>query len=140
MPAGGTVDRGDTSSPTMGSIRLDDRIVTACGFISAPHFAFDSAKSEGDAAATLQAVAYCFTTGALKGKNLVLIGHADSRGGEMHNLVLGEERASAVRTYLRNNGIEEARVMTRSVGEVGATGTDARGWARDRRVDLFLGD
>jgi len=140
MPAAGAVDRGDTVSPTTGSLHIDPRIVTACGIVSTPHFSFDSAAIEGAAATTLQAVAYCFTDGPLKGRNLLLVGHADARGGAMHNLGLGQERASSVGTFLRNNGIEEARVKTRSMGEADAAGTDPTGWARDRRVDIFLAD
>jgi peptidoglycan-associated lipoprotein len=140
MPAAGTVDRGDTSSPTMGSLYIDARIVKACGNLPMPHFAFDSAAIEGGAAGTLKAMAYCFVDGPLKGKNLILVGHTDARGGPMHNLGLGQERASSVATFLRNSGVEESRMRTLSRGDLEATGTDAMGWARDRRVDVFLSD
>ena len=139
-PSAGATDRGDTRSPTTGSIHIDERIVKACGIVATSHFTFDSAKIEGPAGTTLQAVASCFSTGPLEGKDLLLVGHADARGGAMHNLGLGQERASSVGTFLRNNGVEESRVKTRSRGEADAAGNDAEGWAGDRRVDIFLAD
>ncbi|MBM4356992.1 MAG: hypothetical protein FJ096_02675 [Deltaproteobacteria bacterium] len=37
-------------------------------------------------------------------------------------------------------GIPDARIETTSVGEYEASGRDEAGWARDRRVEILLGD
>ena len=81
----------------------------------------------------------CFTSGPLKGRILKVVGHADPRGETEYNFVLGNSRADAVGGFLRSKGMDNAKVATTSRGELDATGTDESGWARDRRVDLLLG-
>lgn len=44
-------------------------------------------------------------------------GHADQRGTTEYNLALGERRASAVKTYMSELGIDPARVLTISYGK-----------------------
>jgi len=48
-------------------------------------------------------------------------------------------RADAVGGFLRSKGMDNAKIATTSRGELDATGSDEAGWARDRRVDLMLG-
>ena len=48
---------------------------------------------------------------------LVLEGHCDERGTQEYNLALGEKRANAVKSYLRNLGVDTSRLRTRSKGE-----------------------
>ncbi len=70
----------DTAKPTSGSIRIDDKILKACGDLPTARFAFDSTAIEGEAAGALDALARCFVSGPLKGKGMKLIGHADPGG------------------------------------------------------------
>jgi len=44
-------------------------------------------------------------------------GHADQRGTTEYNLALGERRASAVKSYMGELGIDPARVLTISYGK-----------------------
>jgi peptidoglycan-associated lipoprotein len=128
------------NSPTASAISIDDAILKACG-IEAPkaHFAFDSANIQNQDTSTLEKVARCFTSGPLKGRMLKVVGHADPRGETEYNFVLGNSRADAVGGFLRGKGMDNAKIATTSRGELDATGTDESGWARDRRVDLLLG-
>jgi peptidoglycan-associated lipoprotein len=128
----------DTATETSGSIHVDESIMKACGDIPTAHFAFDSSKIQLDAAAALDAIARCFVTGPLKGHGMKLIGHADPRGGHEYNFALGQRRAGSVGTYLSSKGLEASRIQASSVGDIGATGTDEAGWARDRKVDVLL--
>lgn len=130
----------DTSSPTAGSINIEDRILKACGNIPTARFAFDSADIKGDAARSLDALAACFTTGKLKGHAMKLVGHADPRGQEDYNLALGQRRAGSVKNYLVRKGMSDAKVSATSRGELEASGVDEGGWARDRKVDVLLAD
>jgi len=132
--------RGDTSSPSMGSIHIDERIVQMCGNLPNPHFAFDSAAIRDQAAETLRTVARCFSEGPLKGKTVKLVGRADPRGTESYNLALGHDRAASVARFLEGAGLPQANVQMTSRGEMDATGTDEEGWSRDRRVDIALAD
>ncbi len=128
------------NSPTASSINIDDAILKACG-IAEPkaHFAFDSANVQGQDTSTLEQVARCFISGPLKGRTIKLVGHADPRGETEYNFVLGNSRADAVGGFLRSKGMDNAKIATSSRGELDATGLDENGWARDRRVDILLG-
>lgn len=141
-PAGPAVaaKQKDTDTPTSGSIHIDDKILKACGDVPLARFAFDSADVAGDAAATLDALARCFVTGPLKGRSMRLVGHADTRGETGYNFALGQKRAGSVGEYLSKKGLEQARINSTSKGEMEATGTDDEGWARDRKVEIFLVD
>ena len=130
--------RQDTATPTSGSIHIDDKILKACGNIPVAHFAFDSAAVQADAAAALDALARCFTTGALAGRSMLLTGHADPRGEVEYNMGLGQRRSGSVASYLEGRGMAHAHVSTTSRGAMDATGTDEAGWARDRKVNVTL--
>jgi peptidoglycan-associated lipoprotein len=137
-PAG--VAKKDTDKPTSGSLHIDDKIMKACGDLPTAHFAFDSDDVAGDAAAALDALARCFVSGPLKGKAMRLIGHADNRGEQAYNQGLGQKRAGSVAEFLAKKGLEQGRINTTSKGELEATGTDDEGWAKDRKVEVFLAE
>jgi peptidoglycan-associated lipoprotein len=130
--------REDVSTPTSGSVHIEARILSACGDIPAAHFAFDSSKIDGDADASLGALARCFTSGPLSGQGMQLVGRADPRGEAEYNLGLGQRRAGAVAMFEEKHGVQTSQIETTSRGAFDATGTDEEGWARDRRVDVLL--
>jgi len=132
--------RQDTASPTSGSVHIDERILKACGNMPVAHFAFDSAAIQLEAADALDALAHCFTRGALAGRRMTLIGHTDARGEVEYNLGLGQRRAGSVADYLGGRGMGRAQLATSSRGEFDASGADEQGWARDRKVDVLLAD
>jgi peptidoglycan-associated lipoprotein len=130
--------RGDTTTPTSGSIHIDMKIITACGNIPTAHFAFDSSTVRPDADVALAALARCFVSGPLAGRSMRLVGHADPRGEAEYNLGLGQRRAASVGDYLTKDGMDKGHLSATSRGDQDATGTDEAGWARDRKVDVFL--
>jgi peptidoglycan-associated lipoprotein len=134
--ANATGAKGDTTS----NIKIDDKIIKACGDMPAAPFAFDSAEVSPEASNVLDAVARCFITGPLKGRKLNLVGHADNRGETEYNLALGQRRAGSIQNFLANKGVENGKITTSSKGEFEATGSDEPGWAKDRRVDILLAD
>lgn len=130
----------DVVNETSGSIHIEDRILKACGDIPEAHFAFDSAAIAEQAEASLVALARCFVSGPLKGKGIKLEGHADPRGTASYNVGLGQKRSGSVGIFLGAKGMEAGRISTSSVGAAEATGTDEQGWAKDRRVEVFLAE
>ncbi len=128
------------NSPQASAVRISDEIIKACG-ISEPdaYFAFDSANVRPDDAKVLGQLVTCFTTGPLKGRQLKLVGHADPRGGSDYNMTLGQSRADAVKDYIIGHGMDKSKTDSTSRGAMDATGTDEPSWARDRRVDIMLG-
>jgi peptidoglycan-associated lipoprotein len=127
-------------SPTASAVRISDEIVKACG-INEPdaYFAFDSANLRPDDVRVLGQVATCFTSGPLKGRVLKMVGHADPRGDSDYNMTLGQSRADAVASYMRGKGMDKSKSESTSRGAMDATGSDEPSWARDRRVDMLLG-
>jgi peptidoglycan-associated lipoprotein len=124
---------------TKGQINISDEIRKACGISDAEaYFDFDSANVQPAARATLSKLAKCFTDGPLKGRKMNLVGHADPRGEEEYNIVLGGRRADNVKHTLGSLGLPDGQATTTSRGEMDATGTDEASWAKDRRVDIVL--
>jgi peptidoglycan-associated lipoprotein len=122
-----------------GTLNISPDILEACGISAAEAlFAFDSAKLRGGDLPVLDKLSACFTTGKLAGKTMRLVGHADPRGDEEYNLVLGGRRADSVKQYLVGAGLPQGQAQTTSRGEMDATGTEPAGWQRDRRVDVVL--
>jgi peptidoglycan-associated lipoprotein len=126
--------------PTRSNINISEDIRKACGITDADaYFAYDSANVRPQDQAILQKLATCFSTGALKGRTMRLVGHADPRGDEEYNMVLGGRRADNVKGAIVNAGLSSSKIATTSRGEMDATGTDEAGWEKDRRVDVMLG-
>lgn len=67
-------------------------------------------------------------------------GHADERGETEYNLALGDKRASSVRRYLNDLGIEASRMTVISYGEEkpATNGHDEEAWAMNRRAEFML--
>jgi peptidoglycan-associated lipoprotein len=126
--------------PTRSNINISEDIKKACGISDADaYFAFDSANVRPQDHAILQKLASCFSTGPLKGHTMRLVGHADPRGDEEYNMVLGGRRADNVKSAIVGAGLDSSKIATTSRGEMDATGTDEAGWEKDRRVDVMLG-
>jgi peptidoglycan-associated lipoprotein len=139
-PGAERLPQKEPDSPTASAVHISDEIVKACG-ISAPdaYFAFDSDHVRQDDARVLDQVATCFSTGPLKGRTLKLVGHADPRGSSDYNVALGQKRADSVAGYILGKGMDKSKTESTSRGAMDATGTDEPSWARDRRVDVMLG-
>lgn len=71
-----------------------------------------------------------------------IIGHTDSTGGDELNNRLSLDRAQATKNYLVSRGVNPNQVMVAGRGEhepVAENTTDA-GRARNRRVEIYLGE
>jgi len=126
------------------TIRLSPEIMRDCRFPADPEElpTFDVAEStlKPRGRDILADVANCLKDGPLQNRTITIIGRTDERGSESNNQVLGANRAQATRNYLTQKGVPEKKLLVISRGEEGATGTDEDSMARDRRVDLVLGD
>jgi peptidoglycan-associated lipoprotein len=77
---------------------------------------------------------------AEEGALVVVEGHSDARGEELHNLLLSRRRADAVARRLRAAGIPSKRIVVRSFGSQrpAAEGSDARALELNRRVEILI--
>ena len=66
---------------------------------------------------------------------IIVAGHCDERGTREYNLALGERRASTVKDYLVQLGLNPSRVRTISWGKERpvAVGSIASSWTQNRR-------
>lgn len=120
-------------------VRISEEIRKKCGITDEEaYFAFDSSSLRTDDKGPLDKVAVCFTTGPLAGRALRLVGHADPRGPKDYNMRLGHQRADAVKGYLDQKMAKE-KVESSSRGDEDAEGKEEVGYAKDRRVDVMLG-
>lgn len=71
-----------------------------------------------------------------------IIGHTDSTGSDAINDPLSLQRAQSARNYLAARGVDPSRILVAGRGErepVADNSTEA-GRARNRRVEIFLGE
>jgi len=73
-------------------------------------------------------------------RRLVVEGHTDSLGSEHHNLVLSQQRADSVRTYLVSCGYNADRIEARGIGKARPVSENrtAEGRANNRRVEIIV--
>lgn len=71
-----------------------------------------------------------------------IIGHADATGSDATNDALSLQRAQATRSYLASRGVDPNRIVVAGRGEREpiADNTTEAGRARNRRVEIFLGE
>src|SRR4051812_5742557 len=115
------VPAADSKSPTRGVVNISEDIRRACGIAdSEAYFPFDSSTLTDTDKPVLSKLVTCFKTGPLAGHEMRLVGHADPRGGDDYNMVLGGSRADTVKSFLVMRGLPSNRVATTSRGELDA--------------------
>lgn len=123
---------------TGGKLNIDPSVLALCPDVKPPLFDYDSSHVKRGFDQALISLADCMKTGGMKGKSLLLVGHADPRGEPDYNLALGGRRAGSVRNALVGLEVSEGRIQLSSRGEIDAAGTVAETWKQDRRVDVKL--
>ena len=73
---------------------------------------------------------------------MTIIGHTDNTGGDQINQPLSLDRAAHTRDYLTARGVNPARITVegRAAREPVASNDDPAGRARNRRVEIFVGE
>jgi len=92
-----------------------DQAATAQAGLKDIYFAYDSWKITDDARQALILDAEWMKTN--KSKSVIVEGHCDERGTQAYNLVLGEKRAKAARSYLVELGVGKDRLSVASFGK-----------------------
>ena len=71
-----------------------------------------------------------------------IVGHTDSTGSDAINNPLSMDRAASTRNYLTARGVDGRRIVIEGMGERYpiATNATAKGRARNRRVEIFVGE
>lgn len=71
-----------------------------------------------------------------------IVGHTDNTGSDAINNPLSVDRATSTRNYLTARGVSNARIRVEGQGSYQpiATNSTAEGRARNRRVEIFVGE
>ena len=120
-------------------LRLDLDSPTVCD-VEDPHFKYDKSNVLAQHAEHLEALVACLQEPDKRDAKVVLVGHTDKHGSNAYNDQLAADRANAVKDTLVQLGIDESRILVRSMGESQAMADDKPivedGY--DRRVDVVL--
>jgi peptidoglycan-associated lipoprotein len=104
------------------------------------HFAEDSSALSGEAQGILRNQARWLNQ--YPQYTITVEGHADERGTREYNLALGARRATAVKSFLGQTGVNAGRIRTVSYGKERPVATcDAPTcWNQNRRAQTVLND
>lgn len=100
------------------------------------HFGYDQADLSAEAQRVLQAKLAVLRE--LPELRIRIEGHADERGSDQYNVVLGQQRAAAVKRYLVGHSIADSRLEIISFGEerpICLTDEESC-WAQNRRAEF----
>ena len=102
------------------------------------HFTVDSTALTGEAQNILRGQARWLNR--YPSYSVTIEGHADERGTREYNLALGAQRATAVKHFLAQSGVNAARIKTISYGKERpiATCDDISCWSQNRRAQTVL--
>ncbi len=102
------------------------------------YFTTDSSELTPEATAILQKQAMWLQR--YSQYTVTIEGHADERGTREYNIALGARRATTVRNFLAQNGINGARIRTISYGKERpvAVCDDISCWSQNRRAQTVL--
>jgi len=108
------------------------------GHLKDVQFDYDSADLSPPMRATLEENAAWLSR--YPSVRILVEGHCDERGTVEYNLALGEERARAVRDYLRDLGVDSGRMRIISYGKEFPLdpGHNEAAWRRNRRAHLEI--
>ena len=108
------------------------------GHLKDVRFDYDSADLSPPMRATLEENAAWLSR--YPSVSILVEGHCDERGTVEYNLALGEERARAVRDYLRDLGVGSGRMRIISYGKEFPLdpGHNEAAWRRNRRAHLEI--
>jgi peptidoglycan-associated lipoprotein len=112
-------------------------LAAARSALTAPiFFDYDQAEIRSDARTTLESKLPVLT--ANQGLRLRIAGHTDSRGSDEYNLALGQRRASSVKAFLTERGIDGTRIEIVSFGRERGTCTEEEEscWSKNRRAEF----
>ena len=99
-------------------------------------FDFDSARVRPESQQVLLNLAQALDAPALLKSRFAIEGHTDAKGAFAYNLRLSEARAAAVAEFLKNNGVEAARLEASGKGSSEPANSADHFAAENRRVRI----
>lgn len=128
----------DDGCPDLVRVEVSERRIR---ILEAVHFVINSDRIMSQSHPLLTEMADVIKARPELGR-VAIEGYTDDRGSARHNLQLSERRARSVLRFLKEHGVEEARLEARGFGEGNpvADNRTAEGRAQNRRVEFRLVD
>ena len=136
---GASPSSGSTASTPASTDRRADRAAAMIAtMVEHIHFAYDRSELSVDAQRILQTKISVLRE--IPDLRIRIEGHADERGSDQYNVVLGQQRATAVKRYLVAYDIDESRLGIISFGEERPIcRSDSEScWAENRRAEFQI--
>ncbi|MBU1013446.1 MAG: OmpA family protein [Bacteroidetes bacterium] len=124
------------SVPDAKVVRVGEGIIVE--FSSNVLFGFDSSNLSADAKTNLDKLVKVLNS--YVDTDIEIRGHTDSKGSQVYNQILSENRAMEVSLYLHNKNISSNRITTRGYGENSPKyeNNTENGRSQNRRVEFLI--
>ncbi len=101
---------------------------------------FDTGKAELKSGATRNLTKLAVFLNTYKDRSVLIEGHTDNVGSEHSNLLLSQQRAESVKSWLENQGIASHRLVASGKGESSPVAGNESGSGRqlNRRVEVVI--
>ncbi len=99
-------------------------------------FDFDSARVKPESREALVNLSQAMKSEKLAAAKFAVEGHTDARGRADYNLKLSQQRADAVRAFLKAEGVDDARLVATGKGSSEPANKDDPMAAENRRVRI----
>jgi outer membrane protein OmpA-like peptidoglycan-associated protein len=115
---------------------------TAPGQVARPslslliQFDFDSMRIRAESQEPLSNLAKALQSSELQASRFAVEGHTDGKGNAQYNLKLSQQRASAIRDFLKDKGVDEGRLTVIGKGSTELANPQAPTAAENRRVKI----
>lgn len=118
--------------------RVDQGIVVTFEDGSGVYFATNKYNINAPSQTTLKKLVSIFKENP--DTKILVVGHTDSSGDAGYNMTLSKNRASSVSSFLKQNGINSTRLITKWYGEEQpiADNTTEAGRSKNRRVNIVI--
>jgi len=104
-------------------------------------FEFDKDALTSEAEQSLESILTLYKD--YEGQGIIIVGHTDAKGSAEYNQGLSERRASSVKAWFVNAGIEQSLIKTQGLGETKPVAPNTKngqdfpeGRAQNRRVEV----
>ncbi len=99
-------------------------------------FDFDSARVKPESQQLLTNLSQALQSQELRDSKFAVEGHTDAKGAAEYNMRLSQQRADAVRDYLKSHGVPEARLVAAGKGSTELANAADPAAAENRRVRI----
>jgi outer membrane protein OmpA-like peptidoglycan-associated protein len=132
------INTGPTRSLRLGGAAAAGKVADAppASISMQIQFAFNSDRIEGASATTMGNLATALKSDELKGRTFQVVGHTDGVGSAGYNMHLSQMRATSVKRFLVDHGVQADRLSASGKGAAELLNKSDPTAAENRRVEI----